>query len=338
MLYPLIRPLLFAVDTELAHEVSLEMLNQFQALIPQKQISQPIKVMGLDFPNPVGLAAGLDKNADFLPGLSKLGFGFIEVGTVTPRAQDGNPKPRLFRVVKHQGIINRMGFNNKGVDYLLKHIPPAPRPYVLGINIGKNLSTSVENALADYQHCFKAVYAGADYISINVSSPNTPGLRQLQGERALDHLLKGISEMRKQLEDQHQYSRPIALKIAPDLDDKAIPVIAELLHRYSIDGLIATNTTLDRHSIKGHRLTNEAGGLSGQPLRERSMHMLQTFYRELKDSIPIISVGGIDSAEEAKLRIQSGAQLVQIYSGLIYKGPRLVHQIAEGLKTQVSGT
>ena len=331
MLYPLIRPLLFAVDAELAHEVSLEMLNQFQALLPQKQFDQPTKVMGLDFPNRVGLAAGLDKNADYLRGLGKLGFGFIEVGTVTPRAQDGNPKPRLFRVVKHRGIINRMGFNNKGVDYLLNHLPPAPRPYLLGINIGKNLSTAVEHAVVDYQHCFNAVYAEADYISINVSSPNTPGLRKLQGEQELDNLLKGISETRKQLEDKHQYSRPIALKISPDLDDKAIPGIAELLHRYSIDGLIATNTTLDRLSISGHRLAAETGGLSGRPLQERSRHILEAFHHELKDSIPIISVGGIDSAEEAKMRIQSGASLVQIYSGLIYAGLRLVEDIASGL-------
>ena len=193
------------------------------------------------------------------------------------------------------------------------------------------MSTTVEHAALDYQHCFNAVYADADYISINVSSPNTPGLRQLQGEQALNNLLKGLSETRKQLEDQHQYSRPIALKISPDLDDKAIPGIAELLHRYSIDGLIATNTTLDRQSIQGHRLAGETGGLSGRPLQERSRHILEMFHRELKDSIPIISVGGIDSAEEAKLRIQSGASLVQIYSGLIYKGPRLVEEIARGL-------
>lgn len=333
MLYPLIRPLLFAVDAELAHEVSLEMLNQFRALIPQRHFDQPTKVMGLDFPNRVGLAAGLDKNADYLPGLGKLGFGFIEVGTVTPRAQHGNLKPRLFRVAKHRGIINRMGFNNKGVDYLLNHLPKASRPYLLGINIGKNLSTAVEHAVLDYQHCFNAVYAEADYISINVSSPNTPGLRKLQGEQALDNLLKGLSETRKQLEDQYQYSRPVALKISPDLDDKAVPAIAELLHSYSIDGLIATNTTLDRSPISGHRLAAESGGLSGRPLRERSRHILEIFHQELKDSIPIISVGGIDSAEEAKLRIQSGARLVQIYSGLIYSGPRLVEEIAGALNS-----
>lgn len=332
MFYQLLKPLLFAVDAELAHEVSLEMLNQFRGLLPQTRVQQPTRVMGLEFPNRVGLAAGLDKNADYLPGLSRLGFGFIEVGTVTPKPQDGNPKPRLFRVIRHQGIINRMGFNNKGVDYLLDRIPPAPRHYRLGINIGKNLSTSVDNALSDYRQCFVAVYTQADYISINVSSPNTPGLRQLQNEDALDELLKGLSETRKRLQDQHQYNRPIALKISPDLDDKAIPAIAEALQKYAIDALIATNTTLDRSAIDGHALATQAGGLSGAPLRERSRHVLQAFHQHLGGAIPIISVGGIDSLEEAQIRLDLGASLVQIYSGLIYKGPGLVKSIAEGLK------
>ena len=332
MFYQLLKPLLFAVDAELAHEISLEMLNQFQALLPRTQIHQPTRVMGLEFPNPIGLAAGLDKNADFLPGLSKLGFGFIEVGTVTPKPQHGNPKPRLFRVIRHQGIINRMGFNNKGVDYLLDQLPTAPRSYRLGINIGKNLSTSVDNALTDYQQCFEAVYTQADYICINVSSPNTPGLRQLQNEDALDELLKGLNETRKRLQDQYQYSRPIALKISPDLDDKAIPVIASTLQKYAVDALIATNTTLDRRLISKHTLAAQAGGLSGQPLRERSRHILRAFHRELQDTIPIISVGGIDSPGEAQLRLELGAKLVQIYSGLIYKGPGLVKKIADGLK------
>lgn len=331
MLYSLIKPLLFAVDAELAHEISLEMLNQFQSFIPQKHFNKPTEVMGLTFPNPIGLAAGLDKNADYLCGLGKLGFGFIEVGTVTPKAQPGNPKPRLFRLIRHHAIINRMGFNNKGVDYLINHLPPAPRTYLLGINIGKNLSTSVDNAVSDYQYCFESVYSEADYISINVSSPNTPGLRKLQGEQALDNLLKGLGETRKRLEDAHQYSRPMVLKISPDLDDKAIPGIAELLHKYSIDALIATNTTLDRQSISGHRLAGETGGLSGQPLRERSRHVLQAFFQELGDSIPVISVGGIDSPEEAKLRFELGAKLIQIYSGLIFAGPTLLDKIANRL-------
>ncbi len=330
MFYSIIKPLLFAVDAELAHEISLEMLNQFQAILPRTQIHQPTRVMGLDFPNPIGLAAGLDKNADYLPGLSKLGFGFIEVGTVTPKPQEGNPKPRLFRVIRHQGIINRMGFNNKGVDYLLNQLPTTPHPYLLGINIGKNLSTPVDKALSDYQHCFEAVYAQADYISINVSSPNTPGLRKLQNEDALDELLKGLNETRKQLQDQYQYDRPIALKISPDLDDKAIPVIAAKLIQYGVDALIATNTTLDRQLISKHALATQAGGLSGQPLCERSRYVLSAFHHELQDMIPIVSVGGIDSPEEAKIRFELGAKLVQIYSGLIYKGPGLVKSIANG--------
>ncbi len=332
MLYQLLKPLLFAVDAELAHETSLEMLNQFRALLPQTKIQLSTRVMGLEFPNPIGLAAGLDKNADYLPGLSKLGFGFIEIGTVTPKPQDGNPKPRLFRISQHQGIINRMGFNNKGVEYLLGQLPYASRPYILGINIGKNLSTSVDQALSDYRQCLEAVYPQADYITINVSSPNTPGLRQLQNEDALDNLLRGLNETRKRLQDQYQYSRPIALKISPDLDDKVIPVIAEILQKHAVDALVATNTTLTREAINGHTLAAQAGGLSGSPLRDRSRHILYEFHRQLQDAIPIISVGGIDSPDEARLRFDMGAKLVQIYSGLIYKGPGLIKSIAGNLK------
>ena len=332
MFYSLLKPLLFTMDAERAHEFSLKMLNRFQVLLPQTQLYQPTQVMGLEFPNPIGLAAGLDKNADFLSGLSKLGAGFIEVGTVTPRSQVGNPKPRLFRMARHRGIINRMGFNNKGVDYLLKQLPPAPRPYRLGINIGKNLNTPVADALSDYQHCLEAIYTQADYISINISSPNTPGLRQLQTEVALNHLLRGLYDTRKHMQDTYQYDRPIVLKISPDLDEQAIPGIAELLQKYAIDGLIATNTTLDRQSIGGEAENIPSGGLSGRPLCERSRHMLQAFYRQLQDSIPIISVGGIDSPEEAQLRFALGARLVQVYSGLIYEGPGLIQRIAKALQ------
>ena len=331
MLYSLLKPVLFAVDAELAHEVTLEMLNQFQTLVPQRKIEKPVTVMGLEFPNPIGLAAGLDKNADYLSGLSKLGFGFIEVGTVTPKPQDGNPKPRLFRLLRHRSIINRMGFNNKGVEYLLQQLPPAPRSYRLGINIGKNLTTAVDNALSDYRTGFESVYAQADYISINVSSPNTPGLRELQNEDALDSLLKGLDDTRKLLEDQYQYHRPVALKISPDLDDRAIPTIAEILHRYRIDALIATNTTLDREPVKDHPLAEQAGGLSGEAVCERSRHVLQSFSQQLQGSIPIISVGGIASAKEAQLRLDMGASLIQLYSGLIYRGPGLVAEIARSL-------
>ena len=332
MLYSLLRPLLFSVDPELAHEVCLELLNELNTLVPDIRPENPVKVMGLEFPNPVGLAAGMDKNADYLPGLSRLGFGFIEVGTVTPKPQTGNPKPRLFRLVRHQGIINRMGFNNKGVEYLLNHLPARPRPYLLGINIGKNLSTPVENALEDYRLAYKQVYVDADYISVNVSSPNTPGLRDLQDEKALDALLQGINDTRKQMEDHHQFSRPIALKIAPDLDDRVIPAIAELLVKNQIDGLIATNTTVDHSMVSDHSLASEAGGLSGKPLLQKSRNILSSFHQVLQGEIPIISVGGILSPGEAQMRIKLGASLVQVYSGLIYNGPWLAREIAQSIK------
>ena len=329
MLYNLLKPILFSVDTELAHEVSLELLNQFGPLLPQTRVENPKRVMGINFPNPVGLAAGFDKNADYLTGLSTMGFGFIEVGTVTPLAQSGNPKPRLFRLIRHRSIINHMGFNNKGVDYLLQQLPDRPRPYVLGINIGKNLATPVENALDDYRNCLQKVYVQADYISVNISSPNTPGLRKLQSESALDNLLYGINETRKSLQDQHQYDRPIALKVAPDLDDTAIPVIAKLLAKHQINALIATNTTLDRSAVRGHPNANEEGGLSGEALRLKSRHVLSQFHRVLQDEIPIISVGGIITPGEVQLRMQLGASLVQLYTGLIYQGPNLVREAAQ---------
>lgn len=332
MLYSLIKPILFSVDAELAHEISLELLNELPALVPETRVENPTKVMGIDFPNPVGLAAGLDKNGDYLPGLARLGFGFIEVGTVTPKPQDGNPKPRIFRLIRHRAIINRMGFNNKGVDYLLSRIPPRPRPYVLGINIGKNLDTPVENALDDYRLALKKVYAVADYICLNVSSPNTPGLRQLQSEEALDSLLHGINETRKALQDHHQFDRPIALKVAPDLDDRAISVIAELMIKHRVDGLIATNTTLDRSLVKDHALAAEAGGLSGEPLCQKSRNVLSAFHQALQGEIPIISVGGIMSPGEAQMRLKLGASLVQLYSGLIYQGPWLAREIAQSIR------
>ncbi len=331
-LYSLIRPLVFNLDAETAHEASLELLNSLRYLIPKRRVSRPVTVMGLDFPNPLGLAAGLDKNADFLPGLSRLGFGFIEVGTVTPRAQAGNPKPRLFRLPEYASIINRMGFNNRGVDYLLRNIQQQPqRDYVLGINIGKNLTTSVANALDDYTLALSRVYLDADYITINISSPNTPGLRDLQGEDALKELLHGIDECRKQLQDKYQVNRPLALKIAPDLDVRAIQPISELLIRYHIDALIATNTTLDRSNVHDHALAQQAGGLSGSALTEKSRHILYQFHQQLQDEIPIISAGGIDSPEEAQLRLDLGAKLIQIYSALIFQGPGLVHRIANHL-------
>jgi dihydroorotate dehydrogenase len=331
MLYSLVKPLLFAIDPELAHDVSLEMLQRFRRLIPNRRVDKPTRVMGLDFPNPVGLAAGLDKNADYLGGLSRLGFGFIEVGSVTPRPQPGNPKPRVFRLTRHQSLINRMGFNNNGVDYLLERVGQQRRDFVLGINIGKNLDTPVAQALSDYSLGFEKVYLSADYIAINISSPNTPGLRDLQHEDALEFLLAGIGQLRRKLEDRHQLRRPLALKLSPDLDQQAIPAIAELLRKHEVDGLIATNTTLSREGVKDHRMSAEKGGLSGAALRERSRQLLSEFYRELGEDIPIISVGGIDSAEEARLRFELGAKLVQLYTGLIYRGPGLVNAVSRSL-------
>lgn len=334
MFYSLVKPVLFALEPELAHDVSMEMLQLFHPLIPRQRVGKPVKVMGLDFPNPVGLAAGLDKNGDYLDGLARIGFGFIEVGSVTPKPQPGNPQPRIFRLPRKQSLINRMGFNNRGVDHLLENLGTGPRDFVLGINIGKNLATPVEQALSDYRAGYEKVYRQADYITINISSPNTPGLRDLQDEAALDALLAGIRELRMKLEDEHQLRRPLALKLSPDLDLRAIPAIAGLLRRYSVDGLIATNTTLDRNLVRGQPFADESGGLSGLALRDKSRCLLDAFYRELNDDIPIISVGGIDSAEEARLRLDLGAKLVQLYTGLIYRGPGLVRNIARALESR----
>ena len=331
MLYSLVKPILFSLDPELAHDISLQTLQQLHRILPVNRIEKPTRVMGLDFPNPVGLAAGLDKNADYLDGLGKLGFGFIEVGSVTPRAQPGNPKPRVFRLSRYQSLINRMGFNNSGVDHLLERVGDKSRDFILGINIGKNLSTPVEQALSDYCLVYEKVYGKADYITINISSPNTPGLRDLQNEAALEELLEGISQLRTRLEDQHQFHRPLAVKLSPDLDHDAIPVIADLVRKYAVDGVIATNTTVSRDRVQGHKLSDQSGGLSGAALRDKSRQLLRTFYRELGDDIPIISVGGIDSVEEAKLRFELGAKLIQLYTGLIYRGPGLVKTIAQSL-------
>ena len=331
MFYSLLKPLLFAVEPELAHDVSLELLQQFHRLLPDRRVERPVRVMGLDFPNPVGLAAGLDKNADYLQGLERLGFGFIEVGSVTPRAQPGNPQPRIFRLNRHQSLINRMGFNNKGVDYLLARVEDRPWQCVLGINIGKNLDTPLERATEDYCLGFEKVYPAADYIAINISSPNTPGLRDLQNETEMQALLAAIGELRRRLEDRHQLRRPLAVKLSPDLDPRAIPALADILRAHDVDGLIATNTTLDREAVRGHPQAGQAGGLSGAALRERSRQVLSDFHRELGDDIPIISVGGIDSVEEARLRFELGASLIQLYTGLIYRGPGLVNRIVRSL-------
>ncbi len=330
-MYSLVKPLLFALDPERAHDLSLELLQRFHRLLPARRVDKPLRLMGLEFPNAVGLAAGLDKNADYLDGLARLGFGFIEVGSVTPKAQPGNPAPRIFRLTRERSLINRMGFNNKGVDYLLQRVTGAPRDFVLGINIGKNLSTPVEQALSDYVTCFEKVYPQADYIAINISSPNTPGLRDLQNEDALEALLSGIGESRRRLEDEYQYRRPLALKLSPDIDMRAIGQIAAILQKHRVDALIATNTTLSREGVKDNAKAAETGGLSGAALRDRSRQVLSAFHRELGGDLPIISVGGIDSVEEAQIRFELGASLIQLYTGLIYRGPGLVGEITRAL-------
>ncbi len=332
MLYSLIKPLLFSLDPERAHDLSLGLLQQFHRLLPRRRFADPVRVMGLDFPNRVGLAAGLDKNGDYLDGLARLGFGFIEIGSITPRAQPGNPQPRIFRLARHESLINRMGFNNAGVEHLLQRVSARQdRDYLLGINIGKNLDTPVADALSDYRAVLERVYTVADYITINVSSPNTPGLRDLQNEEALDGLLTGINETRRALADEHQVARPLAVKLSPDLDTRALPALADLLQRQSVDALILTNTTLSRDGVQDERHAGEAGGVSGAALREQSRALLAEFRQLLDAGFPIISVGGIDSADEARHRLELGASLVQLYTGLIYHGPRLVGDIAASL-------
>ena len=292
--------------------------------------------MGLTFPNPVGLAAGLDKNGSCIDGLASLGFGFLELGTVTPRPQPGNPKPRMFRLPDAEGLINRMGFNNDGVDVLVKNVK-ASRFYrekkgILGLNIGKNAVTPIEKPVDDYLICLEKVYPVADYIAINISSPNTKNLRQLQGESELDNLLTQLKAAQDRL--SHQYSRyvPLALKIAPDIDDNQIRNIADALIRHKIDGVIATNTTITRDAVKHLKHGQETGGLSGAPVRDLSTHVIRQLKTELGDTVPIIGVGGILTGEDAKNKIEAGASLVQILTGMIYSGPGLVRECAQALR------
>lgn len=288
--------------------------------------------MGLNFPNAVGLAAGLDKNADYLDALASLGFGFIEVGTVTPRPQPGNPKPRLFRIPAEQALINRMGFNNKGVDHLVRQVDRARYRGVLGINIGKNKDTPTDKAVDDYLECLRKAYPYAGYVTINISSPNTPGLRDLQKVSELSHLLASLLDKREQLAVQHGKRIPLVLKIAPDLDEHAMDDIAHCLLTHKIDGLIVGNTTLSRPGLEHYPEAREAGGLSGKPLMPLSTHVLRNMQARLKGEVPLIGVGGILTAEDAAEKFNAGASLVQIYSGFIYRGPALIREIA-GLKT-----
>jgi dihydroorotate dehydrogenase len=340
LLYSLARPLLFSLDPETAHNFTLPALRRAEAMGLLRQHARPAPdprtVMGITFPNPVGLAAGLDKDGAYIDGLAALGFGFIEVGTVTPRGQPGNPRPRMFRLPQAQGIINRMGFNNGGVDAFVANVQ-ASRFYqekrgVLGLNIGKNADTPIERAVDDYLVCLRKVYPYASYVTVNISSPNTKNLRQLQGASELDALLSQLKAEQSRLADQHGRYVPITLKIAPDIDADQTRNIADALLRHKIDGVIATNTTLSRDAVKGMRHGEETGGLSGMPVRELSNIVVRALKAELGDTIPIIGVGGIMNGRDAKAKIDAGASLVQLYSGLIYAGPALVLDAAAAIK------
>jgi len=297
--------------------------KQFGATVP----SLPLRSMGLDFPNPVGLAAGLDKQGNCANALSALGFGWVELGTVTPLPQPGNPKPRMFRLTEHQAIINRMGFNSIGLDKFLDNISRTSPGVIKGINIGKNALTPVDQAPVDYLTCLEAVYSRADYVTINISSPNTSNLRKLQQDDALDSLLEQLNRRRLELCDQYGRHVPLVLKIAPDLDNSQITIIASQLRKHKLDGVAATNTTVSRDSVSGHRNAHEDGGLSGQPVRDMSTSVVKSLYQNLQGEIPIIGIGGIDSASSAIEKFEAGADLVQLYTGFIYKGPKLIQEI-----------
>ena len=335
-MYPLIRKVLFQFDPEVIHDFTIKSLKtmgrgplgmMYQSRVPNK----PVNVMGIDFPNPVGLAAGLDKNGECINAFSAMGFGFVEIGTITPKPQPGNDKPRIFRLPEASGVINRMGFNNKGVDYLVEQVRKAKFKGVLGINIGKNKVTPEENAKDDYVACMRKVYDYASYITVNISSPNTPGLRSLQYGEALNELLAAIKAEQKALAEQYGKYVPIAVKIAPDLTQEEVEGIAECLITNEIDGVIATNTTLARDKVEHLEHGNEMGGLSGKPVTDKSTEIISMLAKSLDGKMPIIGVGGIHSAEDAKEKIAAGASLVQIYTGFIYEGPDLIRNIVKAL-------
>lgn len=340
MLYPLLRNCLFALPAETSHHVALDLIGaaerlKITPLLFNRQYA-PVNVMGMEFKNPVGLAAGLDKNGDYIDGLGALGFGFVEVGTVTPRPQPGNPLPRLFRVADKQAIINRMGFNNKGVDYLVNRIQKSRYDGVLGINIGKNFDTPVENALDDYLICMRKVYEYANYIVINISSPNTPGLRTLQFGESLDQLLGRLKEEQAVLEKEQLTYVPLVLKIAPDMSEDEVKVVADKLLRYGMDGVIATNTTISREGVEGYKEAQEQGGLSGAPVFEKSTQVLSQMADALGGKIPVIGVGGITRPQDAVAKIEAGASLVQVYSGFIYQGPELISGSVKAIQQHMS--
>ncbi len=335
-MYKYLRSILFCLDPETSHELSLDLMGAgerlcLMPLFAKKVPSNPVTVMGLTFDNPIGLAAGLDKNGDYFNALGQLGFGFVEIGTVTPKAQPGNPKPRMFRLPEAEAIINRMGFNNKGVDHLVNNVKHRRYEGILGINIGKNKTTPEEDALDDYQIAMRKVYDYADYITINISSPNTPGLRNLQFGENLKNLLGGLKETQKELAEEYGRYVPIAVKIAPDMTSEELESVAETINNVRMDGVIATNTTLARDAVTGMEHGDEAGGLSGAPLTDAATETIRALRLFLDKDIPIIGVGGIMCAEDAAEKISAGASLVQIYSGFIYEGPGLIHAAADAV-------
>ncbi len=336
MLYSLARPFLFALDPEVAHDLALAALKLLErggvaSMLAGAGPAQRVKLMGLEFPNALGLAAGLDKNGEYIDALATLGFGFIEIGTVTPRPQPGNPKPRMFRLPEAQALINRLGFNNHGVERLIANVLRARYRGILGINIGKNFDTPIERAADDYEFCLAKVYAHASYVTVNVSSPNTRDLRQLQGADELGALAGKLKTEQKRLADVHGRYVPLVLKIAPDLDDAQIEAIAKCLLKHKLDGVIATNTTVSRTGVAGLPHAAAAGGLSGAPLRDASTAVIRKLARLLEGRVPIIGVGGVMSAADARAKLAAGASLVQIYTGFIYRGPQLIGEILRAL-------
>ena len=339
-MYALARPLLFSLDPEAAHRLTMPLLNGAAGLgitrLLTKPLPDPRTVMGITFANPVGLAAGLDKDGAYIDGLAALGFGFLEIGTVTPRPQPGNPLPRMFRLPAARALINRMGFNNGGVDAFVANVQASDfyreRRGILGLNIGKNAGTPIENAVDDYLLCLDKVYPFADYVTVNISSPNTSNLRQLQGASELDALLSRLKERQARLADEHRRYVPIALKIAPDLDADQVRVIADALLRHQMDAVIATNTTVERAAVTGMAHAQETGGLSGAPVAAASTAVIRALKMQLGDAIPIIGVGGILSAADAQEKMDAGASLIQLYTGLIYRGPALVAECAAAVR------
>ncbi|KAF1698028.1 dihydroorotate dehydrogenase (quinone) [Pseudoxanthomonas jiangsuensis] len=337
-MYSLARPFLFGLDAERAHGLGLKSLDLAHAtgtlgLLARPRPPLPTKLLGLTFPNPVGLAAGLDKNGAHIDALLGLGFGFVEVGTVTPKPQPGNPKPRMFRLVGEQALINRLGFNNEGVDALVRNVERAQRKGgLLGINIGKNKDTPNEDAASDYLHCLERVYPLADYITVNISSPNTAGLRELQEEQALRRLVGSLREAQERLAAQHGRRVPVLVKVAPDLSDSDIDAAARVLGDLAVDGVVATNTTVARTAVQGHRHAGEAGGLSGAPLMGQATLVLRRMRARLPESIPLVGVGGILSGADAVAKMAAGASLVQCYTGLVYRGPELVGECIDAMR------